>query len=240
MPIFEVEKGGQIFEVDAPDMGSALRAFGIDESALDSAGRGMGNAMLWGGAPYLGGAVEYAMQGGAPGSFQQGYDRSDQATAKSEALHPDAYGAGALGGAATEAVLTGGPAVVQGLNALKQSPNAVKWVARQLMNYFIPGSGTVMEASAAARALDGGVRLARRGTTRQDITESLDRGARFKMTRDRQALTSEQYVKRYGPDSNSSRNARELERRLEIDKLARRRGNVINLTDGDPPPPPNF
>jgi hypothetical protein len=77
----------------------------------------------------------------------------------------------------------------------------------------------------------------RPGTTRQDITESLARGSKFKMTREPQPLTPEQYMRKYGEESNSFRNAQELKRRLEIDELARRR-DTINLTDGPPPPPP--
>lgn len=242
MPIFEVEKNGQVFEVEAADETTALAALGNAapaESPLDSAGRGMGNAMLMGGAPYVGGAVEYALQGGAPGSFTEGYDRSEQATANSEAQNPNAYGAGALGGLATEAALMGGPPIAAGIKAFSQSPNAVKWVARQLLNYFVPGSGTIMEAGGVARSLQtlgGAGRSPAARSMESDIAKKLfkqqgrsggtgsyhERNNSLETIMKREGenkhLTREQYEKRYGRNSNAARRARGYANEREIER----------------------
>lgn len=188
-----------------------------EESWMDSAGRGMGNALTFGTAPYIGGAIDAA----TGGSFDQGYNRSVEASERSEAQNPDAYTGGKLAGAALPVATGAGviPGVARSLLGMGVRAILPRSISRALD--LIPAGRRGIEA------LDGEILPP---NAIREIAQTLT-------ARERQALSPEQYVRRYGPDSNAARNARELQRRLEIDELAKRR-DTINLTDGDPPPSP--
>lgn len=120
------------------------------ESPLDSAGRAMGNAVTMGMAPYMGGALNYATHAGAPGSFDQGYQRSVGASENSQTQNPDAYTGGTMTGMALGAAVPGGMAV----NTARRIPGAASAAIQGLGALGVPGLRTI------GRAL-GGVQRAR-------------------------------------------------------------------------------
>ena len=197
--------------------------------SVDAAIMGLGSGMF---VPEIA-----SMVGGEQGAHAQAVmDKAQQD-------HPYIYGAAEWapylipGVGAAKATMKGlglaGRGVKAGAQFVKQHPE----LAMDVAGWATTGVPFVGTAARVAKSLISKGAKGARGTTRQDITEALARGDRYKMTRDRQPLTPEQYLKRYGEDSNAARNAREIARRLEIDELAKRR-DTINLTDGDPAPPP--
>jgi hypothetical protein len=193
MPVFQIERNGETYEVDAPDEASALSALGnirqqppqadnadvfrqgaaepdnTPENVFDSAARGLGEGITFGAAPYIGGAVNYALQGGVPGSFDEGYQRSEAGRQRSEAQHPDAYGGGAAMGMALPGVI---PTARVAQLAARQSPQVLGALGRVLMRVLgIPGSEFIGTATDIAAGVGRGAATGAKGLS-QDAAAS--------------------------------------------------------------------
>jgi hypothetical protein len=144
-------------------------------------------------------------------------------------------------------VASWGPAIVGALMG-RPSANTMRKLSR--------GTGAVVQASAIPMAMGANAygplasgatfagtnwlgKLLKRlgGEPSPKVIEATYREIAERIAKEPKPLTPEQYIKRYGEDSNAARNARELARRLEIDEMAKRRGNTLNLYGDDVTPP---
>lgn len=176
MPVFEIQRNGETFQIDAPDETTALGALGNTKPQAPQAGdasvfkqapaqqqmdpreafaAGLGNVLTFGQSPVLAGALNYARTGGSPGSYDYGKQEMQQRLGQASDTNPFMYGAGEVASLAVPTTVAP-RAVGLGLRGVGKVAELSSWPA----TFIDPYLGTALKLggrglSAVGRALSG-------------------------------------------------------------------------------------